>query len=72
MIECSDAEVEKARELLAAFLEGMPEIVVDLNTTIGEEIASGAYNGDFHAYIRESFDNFLDQCTAEMVEEDGR
>ena len=59
-MEYTDEQINAAPALLAEFLEGMPEIVVDQTS---EEFANVGvcYDGDSHAYIKESFNQFLDQ-----------
>jgi hypothetical protein len=65
MIQATESQIEKARELLAAFLEGMPELTV-IGRDVCELIAE-CHEGDVRKYVLDSFDNFLDQCTEEVI-----
>lgn len=64
----TDKEVEAAQKLLAAFLEGMPELGIRPDFPHDQAIVDTCYKGDVHAYIKESFGNFLDQCTEDPAD----
>ena len=68
-MDYTDEQIDAAPALLAEFLEGMPEIIVDrksvgvvIVTPIGEtNVVDYSYDGNDHDYIKESFSQFLDQ-----------
>lgn len=62
--------IDTAKRLLAAFLEGMPELGIVSSAPSVQAIVDDCHKGNVRAYILNSFEQFLDQCVwEEPVEE---
>lgn len=61
--------IDQAVEILVRFLEGMPEIGVLDKFPSELEIVNMCFQGDHHAYLIDSFSNFVMQCVENGGEE---
>lgn len=55
-------------EIMAEFLEGMPELAIDPTAKDCQRIVDECYGGNVQRYILESFENFMEQVVGEEWE----